>query len=121
MALTKRKARVFEKNTHKFAGPEAEPIRQGEGGTNLAFLGTVRPPLQDGNVTRSLPDGERERRRTGNRWADVRTHRGKLKGRISEADAGGTRTANVPAHASAEEGNSQGREQSSCSFDSRNS
>jgi hypothetical protein len=30
MTLTKRKARVNDKNTHQFARPEEESIRQGE-------------------------------------------------------------------------------------------
>jgi RNA-directed DNA polymerase len=32
---------VNEKGTYQFAGPEAELIRQGEGGTSLAFLGAL--------------------------------------------------------------------------------
>ena len=35
-------------------------ICQGEGRTALAFLGTIRPRLQDGNFAGSLPDGEKE-------------------------------------------------------------
>src|SRR5580698_5828212 len=43
-----------------FAGPEKESICQGEGRTVLAFLGTIRPRLQDGDFAGSLPDGEKE-------------------------------------------------------------
>src|ERR1700756_2322003 len=42
-----------DKDTRQFARPEKEPIRQGEGGTSLAFLGAVRPYLQDGNASGS--------------------------------------------------------------------
>ena len=31
------------------------PIRQGEGGTNLAFLGTIHPGLQEGDTAGGLP------------------------------------------------------------------
>ena len=41
------------------ARPEKESICQGEGGTALAFLGTIRPRLQDGDFVGSLPDGEK--------------------------------------------------------------
>jgi hypothetical protein len=44
---------------HQFAGPEKESICQGEGRTALAFLGTIRPRLQDGDFAGSLPDGEK--------------------------------------------------------------
>src|SRR5215472_6293142 len=87
----------------------AEPIHQGEGGTNLAFLGTLRPRLQKGDALRSLPDGERKRRGTGNRRGHVRGHRGKRSGEFSGADTGRTGLKYVSAHAGAEEGNSQGR------------
>jgi hypothetical protein len=36
-----------------------ESIGQGEGRTALAFLGTIRPRLQDGDFAGSLPDGEK--------------------------------------------------------------
>jgi RNA-directed DNA polymerase len=41
---------VNDKTTHSFARPEEEDIRQGEGRTNLALLGTLRPRLQDGTL-----------------------------------------------------------------------
>ena len=41
--------------------PEKESICQGEGRTVLAFLGTIRPRLQDGDFVGSLRDGEKER------------------------------------------------------------
>ena len=47
-------ARVNDKNTQQFAGPEKEPIHQGEGLTNLAFLGIVYPRLQEGDSSGSL-------------------------------------------------------------------
>src|SRR5215472_4306297 len=76
----------------------AEPIHQGEGGTNLAFLGTLRPRLQKGDALRSLPDGARKRRGTGNRRGHVRGHRGKRSGEFSGADPGRTGLQHVSAH-----------------------
>ena len=43
----------------------------------MAILGTLRPCLQQGHALRSLPDGERKRRSTGNRRGHVRSHPGK--------------------------------------------
>src|SRR6266852_8205893 len=58
-----------DKDAHQFARPEKEPIRQGEGGANLAFLGTIRSRLQEGNASSGLPDGERKQRGPRNRWS----------------------------------------------------
>jgi len=54
------------KSAHQFAGPEKESICQGEGRTVLAFLGTIRPRLQDGDFAGSLPNGEKQWRGAGN-------------------------------------------------------
>ena len=43
----------------KFARPEEEPLYQGEGGSVLAFLGAIRSHLQNGDLARSLSDGEK--------------------------------------------------------------
>src|SRR5260221_12825653 len=44
----------YDKDTQRFGGAEEEPIRQGEGRTNQACLGTVRPCLQNGKPSGSL-------------------------------------------------------------------
>ena len=108
---TRRKARVNDKNTHSFARPEEEDIGQGEGRTNLAFLGTIRPRLQDGNASGSLQDSQEQQGRTWDRWHHVRRHRRKRSGEFSETDSGRTGPQHVSAHAGAEEGDSQGRGQ----------
>src|SRR5262249_17029124 len=43
--FTQKGARAGEKSAHQVAGPEKEHICQGESGTVLAFLGTIRPRL----------------------------------------------------------------------------
>src|SRR5258708_16239081 len=68
---TRRKARVNDKNTHQFARPEEEDIRQGEGRTYLALLWAIRSRLQAGNAPGSLPDGQEQQRRTWDRWSHV--------------------------------------------------
>ena len=41
-------------SAHQFAGTAEKPICQGEGRSASGFLGSVRPPLQEGDLARSL-------------------------------------------------------------------
>src|SRR6516165_369138 len=54
-----------DKGVHRFAGPEAENIRQGEGRDVLEVLGTLCPRLQAGNSARSVCVGPKERWSSG--------------------------------------------------------
>jgi hypothetical protein len=54
-----------DKDAYQAARPEKEDLRQGEGRVGLALLGPVRPCLQVGNPSRSLPDGQEEQRGSG--------------------------------------------------------
>src|SRR6516162_412487 len=51
-----------DKDAYPAARPEKEDLHQGEGRHGLAFLGSVRPYLQDGNPSRSLLTGQEEQR-----------------------------------------------------------
>ena len=51
--------RAGDKTADQSAGPETEDLRQGEGGSVVAFLGPVRPRLQGGNAPRSLPTAKK--------------------------------------------------------------
>src|SRR5258708_26133347 len=65
--------------------------------------------MENGEASGSVLDGEEERRGTGNRRGHVRGHRRKRRGEFSSADPRRTGLKHVSAHASTEEGNSEGR------------
>ena len=65
-----------DNSVHSTARPATEDLRQGEGRTVLAVLGTLRPCVQAGNAPGSVRGGEGEPRRPRDRRGDVRGHRG---------------------------------------------
>src|SRR5262249_12147488 len=86
-----------DKGVQRFAGPEAETIRQGEGSTVLAFLGSIRPRLKDGAPAGSVCDGQTKRWGPGNRRDHFRGHRGARRGGSARAAARRTDRAHLQA------------------------
>src|ERR1700748_2038396 len=56
-------------------------------GTVLAFLGSIRPRLQDGDPARSVCDGQTKRWGPGNRRGHVRGYRGARRAGFARAAA----------------------------------
>src|SRR5262249_3317045 len=63
--------------------------------------------LQNGNPAGSLPDSERKRRGSRNRWSHVRSYRRKRSGVFSGTDPERTSQQHVSTHAGTEEGNTE--------------
>jgi len=77
-----------DNSAHSAARSAAEDLRQGEGRTVLALLGTLRPCVQAGDAPDSVRDGEGEPRRPRDRRGDVRGHRSQRRRRVSPAAPG---------------------------------
>ena len=79
-----------DNSVHQSARPATEDLRQGEGRTVLALLGTVRPCVQGGDASRCLCLDKGEQRGARDRRRHVRGHRSQRRRSVPPAAPGRT-------------------------------